>query len=145
MSAVRAVETTSKYSALDEVDVSEDNMDKNMERLQLGVEYLRGEFKEAHEVAIDRRALKTTLFFCRLAQSESNKHCLLDIDFLSLVDLFADVLAYCAHYAKQFVVENEYLNEMPSVQTLSLVVNLLYTVLYCIIKLCIQINLLMLK
>lgn len=101
--------TNNRFNVLDEVEPSDD-FGSNVDKLKIGVEYLR-QFKEAHEVVIDKRALKTALYIYKLTLTEDRKQCLTAIDYLSLSDLFVPIIEYCGDYAKQFVAENEFLNE----------------------------------
>lgn len=110
--------TTSKYSLLDDV-LTNTNVDyeSNLTRLELAVEFLLTQFKEAHEIVNDRRALKAALYLNKLTQIDALNRCLLDIDYMPLVGLLVDILVYCAVHAKQFVRENKFLHDVITADT----------------------------
>lgn len=105
--------TTSKYSLLDDIEISPTDYESNFQRLRLANEFLLGEFSEVFQLVTDRRALKVAQFLSKLTQEGDHiKKCLLDIDYMPLVQLFVDTLVYCDTYAKQFVAENKFLNDV---------------------------------
>lgn len=105
--------TTSKYSLLDDIEISPNDYDSTIQRLRLAAEFLLAEFTEVFQLVTDRRGLKVALFLNKLTQQGDHiKKCLLDIDYMPLVQLFVDILFYCDTYAKQFVAENKFLNDV---------------------------------